>query len=147
MSDDNQTSGPRPASSTSGFTAPPAGHSLRRAFTIDDSAIRRRPTLSQRLDEANNSSSDNAAAGAGRRSSNFSDYSLNEARGILNPAADDGASGASSETSSLASLSLAFALLPAIAGSLFKDGSAVVTDIMLLGLAGVFLHWSVTQPW
>jgi hypothetical protein len=42
---------------------------------------------------------------------------------------------------------LAFALLPAISGALFKNGSAIVTDIMLLGLAGVFLHWSVTQPW
>lgn len=86
--------------------------------------------------------------GNGRRSSNFSDYSLSEARGLLNPGArpDDDES-ASPETSSLAALSLAFALLPAIAGSLFKNGSAVVTDILLLGLAGVFLHWSVTQPW
>jgi hypothetical protein len=44
-------------------------------------------------------------------------------------------------------LSLAFALLPAISGVLFKNGNAVVTDVMLLGLAGIFLHWSVTQPW
>jgi hypothetical protein len=47
----------------------------------------------------------------------------------------------------LPSLSLAFAFLPAISGLLFKNGSAVVTDFMLLGLAGVFLNWSVTQPW
>ncbi|RCI11100.1 hypothetical protein L249_7188 [Ophiocordyceps polyrhachis-furcata BCC 54312] len=51
------------------------------------------------------------------------------------------------EKSTVASASLAFALLPAIAGVFFKDGHAVVTDIMLLSLAGVFLHWSVTQPW
>ncbi len=88
-----------------------------------------------------------------RRSSNFSDYGVNEARSILNPhgkAAQGSSSSAGEqgpELSSLAGLSLAFALLPAIAGALFKNGSAVTTDIMLLGLAGVFLHWSVTQPW
>ncbi|KAG5957506.1 hypothetical protein E4U58_005951 [Claviceps cyperi] len=76
-----------------------------------------------------------------RRSSNFSEYNLDEARDLLNPGA------AAPESSSLASLSLAFALLPAIAGVLVKDGHVLVTDIMLLGLSGVFLHWSVTQPW
>lgn len=152
MSDDNQTSNARSGpSASSGLKAAPTGHSLRRAFTIDDSSLRRRPGLGHKFDDAANSSSDNVATGSasgpGRRSSNFSDYSLSEARGILNPAADDTSSGSSTESSSLASLSLAFALLPAIAGSLFQNGSAVVTDIMLLGLAGVFLHWSVTQPW
>ncbi|KAH8176213.1 hypothetical protein LIA77_04631 [Sarocladium implicatum] len=154
MSDDNQTSGAKPGpSSSSATSAAPTGHSLRRAFTIDDrdSSLRRRPGLGHKFDDAANSSSDNAAGasarGPARRSSNFSDYSLSEARGILNPAADDGSSGSTNDSSSLASLSLAFALLPAIAGSLFQNGSAVVTDIMLLGLAGVFLHWSVTQPW
>lgn len=86
-----------------------------------------------------------------RRSSNFSEYSLSEARDILNPQSRDPGSAdtfsSPGDSSSLASLSLAFALLPALAGVLFKNGSAVVTDVMLLGLAGVFLHWSVTQPW
>jgi hypothetical protein len=81
-----------------------------------------------------------------RRSSNFSDYSLGEARDILNPKPTE-FDIPHPETSSLASLSLAFALLPALAGSLFENGSAVVTDIMLLGLSAVFLNWSVTQPW
>ncbi|KAG5941510.1 hypothetical protein E4U59_001685 [Claviceps monticola] len=81
-----------------------------------------------------------------RRSSNFSEYNLDEARHLLNPGAAAPATH-EPESSSLASLSLAFALLPAIAGVLVKDGHVLVTDIMLLGLSGVFLHWSVTQPW
>jgi hypothetical protein len=87
---------------------------------------------------------------APRRSSNFSDYSLGEARDLLNPKVPTSGQlspAADPESSSLASLSLAFALLPAVGGALFKNGSAVITDVMLLGLAGIFLHWSVTQPW
>lgn len=42
---------------------------------------------------------------------------------------------------------LAFAILPAIAGLFFQDGSVFVTDILLLGLAAVFLNWSVRLPW
>jgi hypothetical protein len=42
---------------------------------------------------------------------------------------------------------LAFAILPAVAGLLFKNGSAFVTDILLLGLAAVFMHWSIRIPW
>ncbi|KAL8825351.1 MAG: hypothetical protein Q9170_007826 [Blastenia crenularia] len=42
---------------------------------------------------------------------------------------------------------LALALLPALGGILFQNGSAIVTDITLLGLAAVFLNWSVRLPW
>ncbi|OBT43785.1 hypothetical protein VE00_06313 [Pseudogymnoascus sp. WSF 3629] len=45
------------------------------------------------------------------------------------------------------SLPLAFALLPALGGLVFKDGSRVVSDVLLLGLAAVFLNWSVRLPW
>ena len=82
-----------------------------------------------------------------RRSSNFSDYSLSDARDLLNPKPHGSGESSNLESSSLASISLAVALLPAVAGALFKDGSSVVTDIMLLGLSAVFLNWSVTQPW
>lgn len=84
-----------------------------------------------------------------RRSSNFSEYSFSEAKDLLNPQGRprEHHDSSSPETSSLAGLSLAFALLPAISGVLFNNGHSVVTDIMLLGLGGVFLHWSVTQPW
>jgi len=51
------------------------------------------------------------------------------------------------EPSNWHSAPLALALLPAVGGLLFKDGSAVVTDVTLLGLAAVFLNWSVRIPW
>lgn len=42
---------------------------------------------------------------------------------------------------------LAFAFLPALAGLFFTNGSAFVTDALLLGLAALFLNWSVRLPW
>ena len=42
---------------------------------------------------------------------------------------------------------LALALLPAFGGLLFHNGGAVLTDVSLLGLAAVFLNWSVRVPW
>ncbi|KAK6435697.1 hypothetical protein LTR95_008121, partial [Oleoguttula sp. CCFEE 5521] len=41
---------------------------------------------------------------------------------------------------------LAFAILPALAGLLFNNGSAFVTDVLLLGLAAVFMNWSIRIP-
>ncbi|SPJ85334.1 uncharacterized protein FTOL_11115 [Fusarium torulosum] len=145
MTDENTTSSPSgrlavTAGVSSGINAPPPGHGLRRAVTVsaaEDAASRRPYMASPGFDTI-----------PPRRSSNFSEYSLNEARDLLNPQLrEPSIESSAGETSSLASLSLAFALLPAISGALFKNGSAIVTDIMLLGLAGVFLHWSVTQPW
>lgn len=129
---------PAAASSSSASTAPP-GHAIRRSFTVDET--RKRPPLNH------SSSGDFGFDGPRRRSSNFTDYSLGEARDILNPKAGSDDDFSPPESSSLASISLAFALLPAIAGALFKNGSLLVTDLMLLGLSGIFLHWSVTQPW
>ncbi|CZT21925.1 uncharacterized protein RCC_07792 [Ramularia collo-cygni] len=42
---------------------------------------------------------------------------------------------------------LIFAILPAIGGLFFKDGSAFITDFLLLALAAVFLNWSISLPW
>ena len=42
---------------------------------------------------------------------------------------------------------LAFAILPAIGGLLFKNGSAFVTDVLLLVLAAIFMNWSIRLPW
>ncbi|KAK3629234.1 hypothetical protein LTR56_005110 [Elasticomyces elasticus] len=42
---------------------------------------------------------------------------------------------------------LAFALLPALGGLLFKNGSAFTTDVLLLALAAVFMNWSIRVPW
>ncbi|KAL8999983.1 MAG: hypothetical protein Q9169_001228 [Polycauliona sp. 2 TL-2023] len=52
-----------------------------------------------------------------------------------------------SEPSHWHSMPLALALLPAVGGVLFQNGSAIVTDITLLGLAVVFLNWAVRVPW
>ncbi|KAG6007820.1 hypothetical protein E4U21_005540 [Claviceps maximensis] len=136
------------ASKSTGFAFAPPGHAHRRSKTVDDGPPP--PPPMQRKSPASRSEASNEglpAHGAPRRSSNFSEYNLDEARNLLNPRAHTGRETPVPETSSLASLSLAFALLPAIAGALFKDGHVIVTDIMLLGLSGVFLHWSVTQPW
>jgi hypothetical protein len=130
---------------SSSFQSAPPGHAMRRAATVDEtSPFRRRLPIAPLP-------ADKPAEGPRRRSSNFSDYSLNEARrslhdDLLNPR-PTGADHESQEGSNWSSLPLAFALLPAIGGILFKNGSAVITDVMLLGLASIFLHWSVTQPW
>ncbi|CAK7203543.1 hypothetical protein SEUCBS139899_006277 [Sporothrix eucalyptigena] len=84
-----------------------------------------------------------------RRSSNFSDYSQ-DARDLLNPKPLGGPAESlrhHQPTSSWDSLPLAFALLPAVGGLLVQGGGSFVTDLMLLCLGGIFLHWSVTQPW
>ncbi|KAL7960804.1 hypothetical protein V8C34DRAFT_275772 [Trichoderma compactum] len=118
----------------------PPGHSIRRVKTLDEPFMRS-GSMSRHF------SSDSSSEAPPRRSSNFSDYSLNEARDILNPRPHARGEQSHHDSSPLASLSLAFALLPAIAGVLFQNGTSIVTDIMLLGLAAIFLHWSVTQPW
>lgn len=51
------------------------------------------------------------------------------------------------EMTSWHSSPLAFAILPALGGLLFKDGSAFVTDVLLLGLAAIFMNWSIRLPW
>ncbi|KAL9106611.1 MAG: hypothetical protein Q9227_008394 [Pyrenula ochraceoflavens] len=51
------------------------------------------------------------------------------------------------ESSHWNSIPLGLALLPAVGGLLFKNGSAVVTDVTLLALAAIFLNWSVRLPW
>lgn len=40
-----------------------------------------------------------------------------------------------------------FAVFPAVAGLLYQNGAAVLTDIFTLGLASWFLHWCCTFPW
>ncbi|KAL8687522.1 MAG: hypothetical protein Q9218_006331 [Villophora microphyllina] len=89
-----------------------------------------------------------------RRSSTFSD-SIDDARSSIKSSTDDlllprakGSSLASQlEPSHWHSTPLALALLPAVGGILFQNGSAIVTDITLLGLAAIFLNWSVRLPW
>ncbi|KAJ9268416.1 hypothetical protein DTO212C5_5568 [Paecilomyces variotii] len=90
-----------------------------------------------------------------RRNSVLSD-SVSEARhslrsstdGLLFPrASKDQVVDVREEESHWHSAPLALALLPAIGGIFFKNGSAVITDVTLLGLAAIFLNWSVRLPW
>ncbi|PKX97048.1 uncharacterized protein P174DRAFT_438829 [Aspergillus novofumigatus IBT 16806] len=90
-----------------------------------------------------------------RRNSSFSD-SVSEARNSIRSSTDEllfprvvqeGNIGLPNEESNWQSAPLGLALLPAIAGIFFKNGSAVVTDITLLILAAIFLNWSVRLPW
>ncbi len=90
-----------------------------------------------------------------RRSSLFSD-NLSDTRKSLRSSTEDlllpRVNGSDqlrhvNEPSHWHSIPLGLALLPAVGGLLFQDGSAVVTDITLLALAAIFLNWSVRLPW
>ncbi|RAL14202.1 uncharacterized protein BO97DRAFT_365049 [Aspergillus homomorphus CBS 101889] len=93
---------------------------------------------------------------AQRRNSTLSD-SVSEARNSIRSSTDDilfprvakgrGDVDLTNEESHWHSAPLGLALLPAIAGIFFQNGSAVVTDITLLVLAAIFLNWSVRLPW
>jgi hypothetical protein len=129
----------------------PVGHGLRRAQTIDESAQFRHRPSTNRFSTNNDAPNPDPTR---RRSSNFSEYSLNEIRKNFQSSTDDLLLPRPSSKihdehspSNWHSAPLAFALLPAIGGMLFQNGSAVVTDIMLLGLAAIFLNWSVRIPW
>ena len=139
-----------PPSATS--TIPSGGAPVRRSFTGDESSQSRHRPQSNRYSMG---LPDAPSPGVRRRSSNLSDYSMNEARRSFQSSTDDlllpkpSATGheVNHESSHWDSAPLAFALLPALGGMLFKNGSSVITDIMLLGLAAIFLNWSVRLPW
>lgn len=128
---------------------------IRRVLTdIESSQYNRRPPPNRFSTNQNTSPAPNPN-NIRRRSSNFSEYSLNEARKRLSSSTDDllaprpnkDGGAVMAEPSHWHSAPLAFALLPALGGMLFQNGGAVVTDVMLLGLAAVFLNWSVRLPW
>jgi len=140
----------------SGSVRGPGGHTLRRSVTVSDTKpVRRRPTLGVGPESS-------LFAQPPRRSSNFSEISQ-EARDTLNPSLQTQEAARGRPTWDV--LPLAFAFLPAIGGVLVQgvsdigvapfpalpdskfQGNAFVTDLMLLLLSAVFLHWSVTQPW
>ncbi|KAL4981163.1 hypothetical protein BDW66DRAFT_124113 [Aspergillus desertorum] len=90
-----------------------------------------------------------------RRNSTFSD-SVSEAKNTIRSstdellfprAAQDYDGDMHDEESHWHSAPLWLALLPAVAGIFFQNGSAFVTDVTLLALATVFLNWSVRLPW
>ncbi|KKK25450.1 hypothetical protein ARAM_006340 [Aspergillus rambellii] len=89
-----------------------------------------------------------------RRNSTLSD-SVSEARNTIRSSTDDlffprvtnSSDHGQEDESHWHSAPLALALLPAVAGIFFQNGSAFVTDVTLLALAAVFLNWSVRLPW
>jgi len=90
-----------------------------------------------------------------RRSSVFSE-GLSETRKSLRSSTDDlllprykpdSPLASQPEPSHWHSIPLGLALLPAVGGVFFQNGSAVVTDITLLALAAIFLNWAVRLPW
>ncbi|KAK0663606.1 hypothetical protein DIS24_g927 [Lasiodiplodia hormozganensis] len=84
-----------------------------------------------------------------RRSSMLSDFSSirSSTDNLLNPGSRDADKLEQDEPSPWHSLPLVFAILPAVSGIFFTNGSAVVTDILLLGLASLLLNWCVRMPW
>jgi len=87
-----------------------------------------------------------------RRSSILSFSSFDDATGsfaddLLNPSSTKKLrKQKQEEDSNWHSSPLAFAILPAVAGLFFKDGSAFVTDVLLLGFAALFMNWSIRIP-
>ncbi|KAL4967537.1 uncharacterized protein BDV14DRAFT_169462 [Aspergillus stella-maris] len=117
---------------------------LTRAATIAESPLGTPPTAT-------------SAAHPQRRNSTLSD-SVSEARNTIRSSTDellfpranrmrDEDARDDAEESHWHSAPLGLALLPAIAGIFFQNGSAFVTDVTLLALAAVFLNWSVRLPW
>ncbi|KAL2132974.1 hypothetical protein VTI74DRAFT_3074 [Chaetomium olivicolor] len=89
---------------------------------------------------------------ARRRSSLLSNYSLSDAtrdlqEEIIDPMPEDIPVDLGPITSWKSWLPFTFAVLPPLAGLFFKNGATFSSDLCLLGLVAVFLHWSVTAPW
>lgn len=89
-----------------------------------------------------------------RRGSSFASETLSESRRSLKESTDDlllprvtNDLHTGLESSNWHSLPLGLALLPAIGGLFFQNGSAFVSDISLLCLAALFLNWAVRLPW
>ncbi|KAI1167362.1 hypothetical protein F5B18DRAFT_436423 [Nemania serpens] len=148
----NTTANPN-AASTSTSTSTPAGNrtnandgplpglAVRRAATFGQPApLRRRVSGTNPPPSADN----NPFSNIRRRSSTYSDYFETSADDLLNPSKS---AAKEDKKSPFVYVPLTAALLPAVAGIFFENGSAFFTDLILLSLAAIFLHWSVTQPW
>ena len=141
--------------------AEPKPEPLKRAATFAPSSsstgpaasVASRQRLPSRQHSGHNGSISPRRGADGRRSSMLSFSSIDEVTqslsdDIINPATRR-ANGMRDdvEVTHWHSTPLAFAILPAVGGVLFKNGSAFITDILLLGLAAVFMNWSVRLPW
>lgn len=136
--------------------APPVNRPANTSNTSSQATGRASPSpLRHRALQKASAFADTTSALGRRPSSLFSTDSMDEARQSLKSSTDDlllpRVKGSGLEThhepSHWHSIPLALALLPAVGGLLFTNGSQVVTDVTLLGLAAVFLNWSVRLPW
>lgn len=73
--------------------------------------------------------------------------SLQDAKSVLATTTHSVLAPTDTENPTWHTIPLAFAVLPAIGGLLFNGGTYFVTDVMLLFLVTVFLHWLVKFPW
>ncbi|KAI0908779.1 hypothetical protein F4823DRAFT_466437 [Ustulina deusta] len=137
-----RSASPAPDDTLCTSNAPPPAFAFRRAATLGQpSPLRRRLNGNHPPPSADNNS---AFTDLRRRSSTYSDYLETSADELLNPSK----SNTKEDPKPLfVYIPLTLALLPAIAGLLFENGAAFFTDLILLTLAAIFLHWSVTQPW
>ena len=132
-------------------------HSLTNGFTASNGSIAQstgRASMSPLRQRPLGRASTFADPQSPRRSSNLSE-SVDDAKQSIRSSTDDllrprvqkAGLETSKESSHWHSAPLGLALFPALGGLLFKNGSAVVTDLTLLGIAAVFLNWSVRLPW
>jgi len=83
-----------------------------------------------------------------RRSSTFSQYSFTEAQqDFQEEILDPGPNPERAPRTWKSWLPIMFASIPPVAGLFFKNGAAFFSDLILLCLATIFLHWSITAPW
>lgn len=120
-----------------------------RTVSPSPQGLRQRP-----LGRASTFAEENARQG--RRSSSFLSEALSDTRKSLRSSTDDiflprpkGVDDVDDhdDNSHWQSLPLGLALFPAVGGLFFKNGSAIVTDITLLGLAAIFMNWALRSPW
>jgi hypothetical protein len=109
---------------------------LNRAATFSEGAHQPIPPLPRRRNSTLSEYSDT------RHSSRSSTDNLLRASGTdMDPLTT------SNEVSVWHSAPLAFAILPAVGGLFFQNGGSIVTDMLLLALASMFLNWCVRSPW
>lgn len=83
-----------------------------------------------------------------RRSSTFSTFNLSEAsRDFQDEIVDPGPAVKREDITWKSWLPIMFAVIPPTAGLIFTNGTAFFSDLTLLGLATIFLHWSISAPW
>lgn len=90
-----------------------------------------------------------------RRRSSFLSETLSETRRSLRSSTDDillprarGEDDSNDhEFNHWHSAPLVLALLPAVGGIFFTNGSAFITDVTLLALAAIFMNWALRSPW